>query len=293
MQRNLIILAGGASSRMNASLGQGGTSNSKTVSKALIGMDKDGRPILDYLLLNAKNAGFEHVYLVIGEHAKAFREFYGNKTKNNRFKGLNISYAIQFVPKNRTKPFGTADALFQALEQYPNLKDESFVVCNCDNLYSVDAFNALINCSDHNAFIAYDRDGLHFTTDRISRFALVLLDSHNYIKDIIEKPTPDKIDFYKDGQGILRVSMNIFKFSGSDIYPFLKDCPVHPERNEKELPSAILNMCNSRSKAMKGIPFSEHVPDLTSKDDIEVLKQFIKEHYSSSNGRPLKKKRTS
>ena len=280
MHSNLIILAGGASSRMKASLKASDASNTLQ-SKALIGMDKDGRPFLDYLLLNAKKAGYKNIYLVVRERSNDFKKFYGSKPKDNDFKGLNLSYAIQYIPKDRIKPFGTADALFQALEQYPNLRHETFTVCNCDNLYSVEAFEALRNCSDTSAFIAYDRDGLHFSMERISKFALVLLDSEDYVKNIVEKPTPDKIDFYKDGKGKLRVSMNIFKLSGEIIYPFLKDCPVHPERNEKELPSAILNMCNSIPKAMKGIPFSEHVPDLTSKEDIAVMKSYIETHYKT------------
>lgn len=277
MHSNLIILAGGASSRMNASLKQEGSK----VSKALIGMDKSGRPILDYLLFNAEKAGFKNVYLVVGEHAEGFKKCYGNKSKNNRFKGLNISYAIQYIPENRTKPFGTADALFQALEQYPNLLNETFTVCNSDNLYSVEAFSILKNSSDKNAFIAYDRDGLNFTMERISRFALVLLDSENYLVDIIEKPSADTIDSYKDSFGKFRVSMNIFKLNGKMIYPFLKDCPIHPERNEKELPSAILNLCHFFTKAMKGYLFNEHVPDLTSKEDIEVLKTYIEKHFKA------------
>lgn len=279
MHDNLIILAGGASSRMNASLEQGLSSNVPIVSKALIGMDKDGRPILDYLLFNAEKTGYKNVYLVIGEKADGFKKCYGNKAKNNKFKGLSISYAIQYIPKHRTKPFGTADALFQALEQYPNLQYETFTVCNCDNLYSVEAFSKLKNASDINAFIAYDRDGLNFTMDRISRFALVLLDSENYLVDIIEKPSSEHIDSYKDRFGKFRVSMNIFKLSGKMMYSFLKDCPIHPERNEKELPTAILNMCKANTKAMKGFLLSEHVPDLTSKEDISVLKKFIEEHY--------------
>lgn len=279
MHDNLIILAGGASSRMNASLEQEFSSNIPKVSKALIGMDKDGRPILDYLLFNAEKAGYKHVYLVIGEHTDGFKKCYGDNAKNNMFKGLSISYAIQYIPKNRIKPFGTADALFQALEQYPNLQYETFTVCNSDNLYSVEAFSKLKNASDINAFIAYDRDGLNFTLDRISRFALVLLDSENYLVDIIEKPSSGHINSYKDRFGKFRVSMNIFKLSGNMMYSFLKDCPIHPERNEKELPTAILNMCKTNTKAMKGFLLSEHVPDLTSKEDISVLKKYIQEHY--------------
>jgi glucose-1-phosphate adenylyltransferase len=279
MHANLIILAGGASSRMNNSLELG--HNVPKVSKALIGMDKDGRPILDYLLYNAEKAGYKNVYLVVGEHCEGFKKCYGNKTKNNTFKGLNISYAIQYIPENRIKPFGTADALFQALEQYPNLQNETFTVCNSDNLYSVEAFSVLKNSRDNHAFIAYDRDGLNFTMERISRFALVLLDSENYLVDIVEKPSPIKVDSYKDGFGKFRVSMNIFKLSGRNIYPFLKDCPIHPKRDEKELPTAVLNMCNSIPKAMKGFLLSEHVPDLTSKEDISILKTYIQEHYKT------------
>ena len=281
MNSNLIILAGGASSRMNASLEQEGVSNVPKVSKALIGINKEGRPILDYLLLNAKKAGYKNVYLVVGEHAEGFKKCYGNKNENNAFNGLTISYAIQYIPNNRTKPFGTADALFQALEQYPKLKSETFTVCNSDNLYSVEAFQILKNSKDKNAFIAYDKEGLHFTMERISRFALVLMDSENYLVDIVEKPSSDKISGFKDQSGKFRVSMNIFKLSGKNIYPFLKDCPIHPERNEKELPTAILNMCNAIPKAMKGYLLSEHVPDLTSKEDISVLKKYIEDHFKA------------
>ena len=276
MNTNLIILAGGASSRMNASLEQENTSN---VSKALIGLNKEGRPILDYLLLNAEKAGYKNVFLVVGEHAEAFKKCYGDKNENNKFKGLNISYAIQYIPENRIKPFGTADALFQALEQYPNLKNEKITVCNSDNLYSVEAFLLLKNSTERNAFIAYDREGLKFTMERISRFALVLLDSDNYLVNIVEKPSDDKINLYKDKFGKFRVSMNIFKLYGKDIYPFLKNCPIHPERNEKELPAAILNMCNAIPKSLKGYLLREHVPDLTSKEDISVLKKYIEDHY--------------
>lgn len=279
MSTNLIILAGGASSRMNASLEQGNPTNVPKVSKALIGINKEGRPILDYLLFNAKKASYKNVYLVVGEHAEGFKKCYGNKKENNAFNGLNISYATQYIPENRIKPFGTADALFQALEQYPLLKNETFTVCNSDNLYSVEAFQILNDSKDRNAFIAYDREGLHFSMERISRFALVVLDSENYLKDIVEKPSEDKVSLFKDKLGKFRVSMNIFKLSGKDIYPFLKDCPIHPDRNEKELPTAILNMCNSIPKAMKGYLLSEHVPDLTSKEDISVLKKYIEEHF--------------
>jgi glucose-1-phosphate adenylyltransferase len=275
MHTTLIILAAGTSSRMNKSLV---TSN---LSKALIGIDESGRPILDYVLMNAKQAGYQNIYVVVGEDSEGFKTNYGSQVKDNDFNGLNLSYATQYIPNNRTKPFGTADALLQTLEQYHHLQKDSFTVCNCDNLYSINAFRALKNSKASNAFIGYDRNGLQFSSERISKFALVHLDRHNYLVNIIEKPKTIAFSKFKDSAGTLRVSMNIFKLNGTDIYPFLKNCPVNPERDEKELPTAILNMCKTIPNAMLGIPFNEHVPDLTSKEDITVLKNYIKAHFKA------------
>lgn len=279
MHTNLIILAAGASSRMKKSPAHTGLSElelnqANSISKALIGVGKNGRPILDYILLNAEKAGYKNVYLIIGEKGEVFKKHYGDKEKNT-FKKFQISFATQFIPKGRSKPLGTADALLQALEQCPHLQDETFTVCNSDNLYSEAAFAALQKNKDSNAFISYDRDGLLFTMDRISRFALVLLDAENFIMDIVEKPSEANIEKFRDSRGKFRVSMNIFKLNGNDVYPFLRYCPIHLERDEKELPTAILNMCRVLPRAMRGIPFFEHVPDLTSKEDIAIIKKNI------------------
>jgi glucose-1-phosphate adenylyltransferase len=269
-------------SSAHASLSEKEVEQANVQSKALIGLGKEGRPILDYLLLNAEKAGYHNVYLVTGEQAEAFKSHYGKKDVNP-FLGLTIRYATQYVPENRIKPFGTADALLQAMEQHPVLKTETFTVCNSDNLYSVEALKALRTNSNSNAFIAYDREGLLFSEERISRFALVILDSEQYLTNIIEKPAEAEYEKYRDSHGKFWVSMNIFKLNGSQILPFLKHCPVHPLRNEKELPTAILSMCKSVPKAIFGIFFKEHVPDLTSKADILALKNYIATHFPKNS----------
>lgn len=284
MNTNLLILAAGASSRMKESQVVEDLSSSEiiaanTMSKALIGFGKEQRPILDFLLMNAEKAGYKNVYLIIGKQSDSFKTFYGNKTKNNPQNGLLISYAIQHIPEGREKPFGTADAVTQAMEQYPHLQNELFTVCNSDNLYSVKALKALAATKSPNAFISYDRNGLQFSIDRISSFALVLLDDDNNLIDIREKPATLNIEKYRDACGKFRVSMNIFKFDGASMFPYLKNCSVHTERNEKELPTAVLAFCQDHPMQFKGLPFCEHVPDLTSKKDIKVFKDYLKEHY--------------
>jgi len=285
MNKNLVILAGGASSRMKKSMASSSLSeeeikNANTNSKALLTFGKNNRPILDFLLLNAEEAGYTHIIIITSKDGGRFKDYYGKETRNNKHQSLSISYATQYIPNDRVKPFGTADAVYQAMEQYPNLQKEAFTVCNSDNLYSVKALQALAETSAPNAFISYDREGLHFPIEKIERFALATLDTNSHITDIIEKPASEMVAGYADASGKLRVSMNLFKFTGAQLYPFLKNCPVNPIRNEKELPTAILNMCSEDGYYMKGISFKEHVPDLTSKEDIAIMKVYLKNNYS-------------
>ncbi|MGW9684899.1 sugar phosphate nucleotidyltransferase [Flagellimonas sp. 2504JD1-5] len=282
---SLVVLAGGASSRMKKPPREGKGLSEKEIqeanqrSKSLISVGNDGRPMMDYVLYNIKKAGFTNIYIVIGPKGDLFKKFYGDQDKNNDFHGMKLSFAVQHIPEGREKPFGTADALYQAVEQYPELNETSYVVCNSDNLYSVEALKLLSESTSPHAFISYDRDALSFPAERISRFALVELDSNGSLTNIVEKPAEDQVENYRDASEKLRVSMNIFKFDGAMMFSYLKNCPVHPERNEKELPTALMNMLADNPKTMAGIPLSEHVPDLTSKDDIAEVKKYLEQYY--------------
>jgi len=288
MHDSLVILAGGASSRMKKEaitndLSPEEIAQANERSKGLIGVGVSGRPLLDYLLWNAKKAGYKNIYIIIGEQGELFKEFYGSKMKDNDFHGLNISFAIQYIPEGRVKPFGTADALFQAVEQYPELNSQFYSVCNSDNLYSAEALRALRETESPNAFISYDRDAMDFPLERISRFAIAKLDANNQLLDILEKPTEEDLEQYKDAEGKIRVSMNAFKFNGDTLYTHLKNCPVNPERDEKELPTVLLNSVKENPNTTVGIPFSEHVPDLTAKEDIADVKTYLAKYYPDLN----------
>ena len=69
---SIIILAAGLSSRMkksksNNALSKNLLNQANTVEKGLIGVDKNGKPLIHYLLVNAQQAGFINIFLVIGE----------------------------------------------------------------------------------------------------------------------------------------------------------------------------------------------------------------------------------
>ena len=273
---SLIILAAGLSSRMKKSVSSKNLSKrsieqANSRDKGLIGIDKNGRPLIHYLLINAKSAGFKTIYLVIGQNSDSFKSYFDE----NKYDGLDIEFAVQYLEKNKLKPSGTADALFQAITQFPILKSSNFCVCNSDNLYSAKALRSIRSTSFSNAFISYDKSFLNFSSEKVSSFSILKLNENGYLVNILEKPTAKDFDLFKASGGKIRVSMNLFKFNGSVFYDYLKNCPFDVLRNEKELPTAVLNLAKDQPSSVYGIPFEEHVPDLTSKDDIIVLNKLL------------------
>lgn len=272
----LVILAAGASSRMKKSLEGNPEALKQFQSKALLPLGDASRPAIHFLICNAKEAGFDTVILVVPKESSAFRKYFGNKDRNNSYESIRVSYAIQEVPEGRNKPLGTADALVQTLDQYPELQEQCFVVCNGDNLYSVESLRMVKNHSSPNALIAYDRDGLDFPETRILSFALMDIAENGMLQAIHEKPDVLDQSRYLQEDGTYRVSMNLWKFSGQILYPFIKNCPMHPIRMEKELPVAVLSMIESNTAPIACIPVNEHVPDLTTFQDIRQVEKYLK-----------------
>ncbi len=249
---------------------------SNTRSKGLISIDESGRPLLDYLLFNAKQAGYNTIYIITGVDNKLFKTFYGDHNFGNSYHGLTINFAIQHIPKGREKPLGTADAVYQTLEQYNELKSKSFTVCNSDNLYSIEALKSIrLFDKSPNVLLGYSRKNLKFSEEKISKFAVMNYNNNGFLIDIVEKPEISILNDFRDTQGALRVSMNIFKFDGSLFFKYLEECPMHKRRNEKELPTALLNMINDHPNSTSVLPIAEHVPDLTSKEDISIMKNYV------------------
>ena len=271
---SLLIMAGGASSRMKRSLKDSSINEelkkqAQAVHKSLIPLGVNQCPLLYYLIKNAVAAGYTNIYLITSPENKAFQDQIAYWKQQQIFVDINIRFVLQHVPLDREKPLGTADAVEQALEQYPELQKTQFTVCNGDNLYSSTVFQRLKEPRKvPHALISYARSGLNFPDDRIAKFAVMDIDSEGFLKNIIEKPDPSEVDEYIDSTGEIRVSMNIFSFDGALLYPYLKSCPIHPERNEKELPEALRLMNSADPQKTICIPVKEHLPDLTSAEDI-------------------------
>lgn len=283
---NMVVLAAGISSRMKRSLEGAGPLDRAAADEALqkpksmIGVGRENRPFLDYLLYNAREAGYRDIVIVVGEDDRAIRSCYGGADRGNLFHGLSISYARQQILPGRSKPLGTADALLCALEARPEWARSVFTVCNSDNLYSHHALRLLLETPHFGALIDYDRDALQFEHERIRQFAVLEKNQEGYLTRIIEKPTHEELLTAADAGGRIGVSMNIFRFSYDRILPVLRTVPLHPVRQEKELPPAVMMLVEQDPTAVFAIPLSELVPDLTSVHDVARVKEYLEREFA-------------
>jgi len=284
MEPNIVILAGGISSRMKKSVPASALLDStlrgdaEQKSKSMIGVGENFRPFLDYLFFNIAAAGYRDVVIVVGEQDASIREYY-DLGGAAQFEDLNIRYAVQPIPAGRQKPPGTADALWHALQAAPEWQNQSFTVCNSDNLYSPTALRLLREDTHLNAMIAYDRAALQFDQERISRFAVIQKDAAGFLQNIIEKPSPLEMAQAAAANGRIGISMNIFRLSYDRILPCLEAVPLHPLRQEKELPAAVKMLVDRLSQAVFTISLSEHVPDLTLQSDILPVQEYLRKTY--------------
>lgn len=284
MHQNIVILAGGVSSRMkkaqpaSAQLDPVLRRDAEEKSKSMIGVGGEHRPFLDYLLHNIAVAGYRHVVILIGEKDDSIRTYYENGRGAAQFASLKITYVRQPIPAGRTRPLGTADALWHALKATPEWHGECFTVCNSDNLYSAEALRLMLEAPHANAMIDYDRAALQFAPERISAFAVLKKNSRGYLSDIIEKPSPEEMDSVAV-EGRIGVSMNIFRLAYDQILPCLETVPLHPIREEKELPAAVKIMVEKNPHAVFTIPRAEPVPDLTLQSDILVVQEYLQKTF--------------
>ena len=118
MDRNLMIMAAGVSSRMRKTAAAENSSElakeAQVKPKMMLGVGEDSRPFMDYLLFNARDAGYRDVLLIVNDKDDSVRNYYTSHAVSPDFEGLIFSFAVQTVPGGRVKPMGTADEIGRA-----------------------------------------------------------------------------------------------------------------------------------------------------------------------------------
>ena len=275
MNTTLVIMAGGRSSRMKKSAHQLGdhhlVSKVQQLHKSLIPLGTSQTPLLSRLCLEAFKAGVAEVIVVTSPENESFLEWKKSFEKNTPQAAKAIHFAIQLPDAASGKPMGTADAVFQAMQQYPKLKNQRFIIANGDNLYSANALSkAVHHTSTPHATVAYEASALGYPEERISSFALIRT-THQYVSEIVEKPPVETLGRFKDAEGNLMLSMNLWLADGSSFFNALERCPIHPERNEKELPEAFRLAIKDDPSSVFVHLVHEALPDLTSVSDLNTF----------------------
>lgn len=112
----------------------------------------NGEFIIDYSIYDAIKAGFNKVIFVIKkEHESVFKETIGHRIEGK----IKVEYVFQELddlpdgyqkPINRTKPWGTGQAIYSAKEFIKG----PFAVINADDFYGYEAYEILIDFLKNN-----------------------------------------------------------------------------------------------------------------------------------------------
>lgn len=113
--------------------------------KQVDGLGPNGETIIDYSVYDAFRAGFGKVVFVIRKSIeKDFLEVFGNRFSKDvhfeiAYQELDMLPAGFNCPEDRTKPWGTAHAVWVAKHHV----NEPFAVINADDFYGFDTFRVL------------------------------------------------------------------------------------------------------------------------------------------------------
>lgn len=271
-----MILAAGMSSRMKAETSHQVDNKlvhqANSLPKCMIGLGKNGRPFLDYLLYNAAQANINEVLLLLNPADDYTQAYFEKSMADNQVFGLKILFARQHIPEGRVKPLGTSDAILQALAQHADWQNGRFIVCNSDNIYPVKVFE-LLTTDGPNAMIGFDAVG--YDEARVRNCAIVETDNEGFLTDLIEKPTDEEWTNIVATMPRIGISWNIFGLNAKEVIPVLENTPLHPVRFEKELPISIRRMVKENPKSMLVFRVPDVIPDLTSKADISEVQSFL------------------
>lgn len=287
MQPTLVILAAGMASRYGSM-------------KQVESFGPSGETIMEYSIYDAIKAGFGKVVFIIREE---FYEMFAQNIGNKLAGKIEVDYVFQAltsytggrnIPKERTKPWGTAHAVLCCKEKVK----EPFVVINADDFYGYDgfvkAYQFLMNeaSTTNYAIIGYQLKKALSDNGSVSRGVCSVDDRGNLI-DINERTKIYRneagIITYEDADGLhevsedASVSMNFFAFHEN----FINNCAAHFDdfldhqinnpKGEFFIPLVVDRFVKNGEGTVKVIPTSAQWFGVTYKEDAPGVQASIDE----------------
>lgn len=258
-----VVLARGLGTRMQKSddsvaLDARQAAMADTGIKALIPI---GRPFLDYVLSALADAGYRDVCLVVGPAHDSIRRYYRDEVRPER---IAIHFAVQEEPR------GTADAV-AAAEEFA--ASDPFLVINSDDYYPVEALRRLREVGGC-ATALFEREsmlaGSNIAEDRIQAFAVGLMNGQGWLRQILEKPSPEQLVSLPRPHWL---SMNCWRFGPSIFEACRRIKPS--ERGELELPDAVQYAIDRLGETFEVVPVRAPVLDMTSRKDVTAVAEKL------------------
>ena len=268
---------------------------------------QSGEFIIDYSIYDAIRAGFNKIVFVIRkEHEQVFKNTI-EKRVNGRIK---IEYAYQEinnlpidsnVPKDRTKPLGTAHAILCAKE----LVNGPFAIINADDFYGYDAYKKVANYlkeSDNiheGVMISYPFIKTSSNFGSVKRGVIELSEDKKYVTGITECSIEIKNSLAHctnlntkeefDMELTHPVSMNLFGFQKNfmdmleiDFKEFIHNDKEVLKDKEVFLPDTVKKNIANGNLLLRNIVSESVWAGLTYKEDMEDLENKI--HTLIENG---------
>jgi len=224
-----VILAGGKGTRLKP--------YTVTIPKPLVPVGE--HPILEVILRQLKQQGFERITLAVGYHSELIQAYFLKGEKH----GLTIEYSLE------DEPLGTAGPL-KLIEDL----DEHFLVMNSDDLSDFNYASFLDYHKKNKAMITIGM----FSKEQKIDLGIIESDRSNVVKNYIEKPAYH-----------FQVSMGIYAFRREAI-------DYIPQKKYYDFPELIRVLLKNKQKVL-AYPHRGFWLDIGRPEDYEVANEKFEE----------------
>ena len=285
MKTTLLIMAAGIGSRFGEGI------------KQLEPVDSNNHIIMDYSIHDAIEAGFNEVIFIIRKDIEdEFKMVIGNRITDICAKyNVTVDYDFQDIndipgtlPKGRTKPWGTGQAVLAA----KNIIDSPFVVINADDYYGKEAFKAvhefLVN-GGKSCMAGFVLKNTLSDNGSVTR-GICKMDSDNSLTEIIETKNIIKTEngAIADDQVLdidSLVSMNMWGLTPDflDVLEegfkdfFEKEVSQDPLKSEYLIPVFIGQLIEQGKMNVKVLRTNDTWYGMTYKEDVITVKERFRE----------------
>ena len=285
MQTTLLIMAAGIGSRFGGGI------------KQLEPVDEQGHIIMDYSIHDAIEAGFNKVVFIIRKDIEnEFKDVIGNRSEAVcKVHSVTVEYVFQDIndipgelPKGRTKPWGTGQAVLAAKD----VLTTPFVVINADDYYGKEGF-----CEVHDYLVKGGQSCMagfvlkNTLSDNggVTR-GICKMDEHNDLTEVVETSNIVKTVDGAEADGVKLdteslVSMNMWGLRPEFLETleegfaefFEKVVPGNPMKAEFLIPTFIGELLAEDKMSVKVLRTNDTWYGMTYKEDVAVVKASFRD----------------